>query len=401
MAFASFLKFDVKQIPRNFSKLLVESFDPYAVCFRLLDGQTFPATPFDVHATLVFNGHEYNKVHAAWLKEWKLQKNNPELTRMPDFILTQKDRGDSFKRNFIIYLIASLDWCKFIVDKLITSVRHYKESTAAKGRVENDLCAPSFSPALSLDKPVGEAEILGDTLVSNASIIVKKEEHHEDVVLDQPKSVTKKDHSMPSCSLGLGLSQPDSQSPVPYNTSVPNLSATVVNEDDGIEDDNDSAPLRFPLRNTSQVNRELSVKKPADRKPKEGNEPASKKGETTGSKVPSPHNAKEPAGQSKQALGAARTPEKLAEVGPSGALKKQQPENLSLAYCSSYVIRLTKLNNELSQDKLTISEYVFGKVEDVANSEPLFDSCGDKEATGVSMVTLRPGEQLKKNVIDI
>jgi len=62
------------------------------------------------------------------------------------------------------------------------------------------------------------------------------------------------------------------------------------------------------------VNPELSVKKPSDKKPKEDEEPTSKKGEvrkqsikikkptlqqqqTTSSKVP--HNAKEPAGQRK------------------------------------------------------------------------------------------------------
>ena len=66
------------------------------------------------------------------------------------------------------------------------------------------------------------------------------------------------------------------------------------------------------------MNPELSVKKPSDKKPKEDEEPTSKKGEvrkqsikikkptlqqqTTGSKVPSPHNAKELAGWSKQAL---------------------------------------------------------------------------------------------------
>jgi len=63
------------------------------------------------------------------------------------------------------------------------------------------------------------------------------------------------------------------------------------------------------------VNCELSVKKPAEEKPKEDDKLASKKGEvrkqsikikkstlqwhTTSLKVPSLHNAKEPAGQSK------------------------------------------------------------------------------------------------------
>jgi len=41
MAFASFLKVDLKQIVRKFSQWLVVSFDPYAVCFRLLIGRHF------------------------------------------------------------------------------------------------------------------------------------------------------------------------------------------------------------------------------------------------------------------------------------------------------------------------------------------------------------------------
>ncbi|KAJ8420955.1 hypothetical protein Cgig2_025809 [Carnegiea gigantea] len=224
---------------------------------------------------------------------------------MSKFILAEKDKGESFKRNFIVHLvncffsgpknrycsksilkyvkdvsqIASLDWYQFIVNELITSVRHYKESTASKGKANNDLYAPSFSPTLPFDKPDGEAEILGDTLVSDARIIIEKKEHREDVVLDQPKSITKKDASILSYSLGLELSQPDNQNPVPQTTSVPNPSTIGVDEDDGIEDDEDGAPFRFPLRNTSQVNHEHSIKKPAEKKPKEDDEFSSKKGE--------------------------------------------------------------------------------------------------------------------------
>ena len=117
--------------------------------------------------------------------------------------------------------------------------------------MNNDLCAPSFCPTFPLDKPDGEAKILGDTLVSDASIIVEKEEHREDVMLDQPNSVTRKDDSIPSYSLGLGPSRSDSQSPLPQTISVPDLSTAGVNEDDAIEDEDDSAPLRFSLRNTS------------------------------------------------------------------------------------------------------------------------------------------------------
>ena len=38
MGFASFLKVDLKQNHGKFSKWLIESFDPYTVCFRLSDG---------------------------------------------------------------------------------------------------------------------------------------------------------------------------------------------------------------------------------------------------------------------------------------------------------------------------------------------------------------------------
>ncbi|KAJ8425626.1 hypothetical protein Cgig2_024281 [Carnegiea gigantea] len=84
---------------------------------------------------------EYDKVHATWFNECKIEHNAPELTRMPEFSVAKKVRGKSFKRNFIIYLvncffsgpkncycsksivkyvkdvnqIASLDWSKFVL----------------------------------------------------------------------------------------------------------------------------------------------------------------------------------------------------------------------------------------------------------------------------------------------
>ncbi|KAJ8434824.1 hypothetical protein Cgig2_033546 [Carnegiea gigantea] len=244
MRFASFLKDDLKHIPGKSSKWLVESFDPYAVCFRLLDGQKFPIIAFNVYVTLgvPLGGIEIIKITKSSMNEEYNETEEPLL--------------------------------QFILDKLINSVRHYKESTVAKGKGNNDLCASSFSPTLPLDKPDGEAEIPGDTLLSDSSIIIEKEEQREDVVLDQPKSIMKKNDS-----ISLGLSQPDNQSPVPQTTFVPDLSTAGVNEDDGIEDDDDGAPLRFPLKNTSQVNCELNIKKAAKKKPKEGDKPSSKKGE--------------------------------------------------------------------------------------------------------------------------
>ncbi|KAJ8420267.1 hypothetical protein Cgig2_004592 [Carnegiea gigantea] len=341
---------------------------------------------------------------------------------MSEFILAKKDGGESFNRNLVncffsgpknryysksilkyvkdVSQITSLGWCQFILEKLITSVRHYKESKATKGvhlygplfflMVSSPIqqcsaCAPSSSPILPLHKPDNEAQIPRTILVANASVIIEKEDHHEDVLLDQPNNVMKKDDSIPSYSLGLGLSQPDSQSPVPQTTSMP---------------DPNTAGKRMM--------------------------------QTTGSKIPSPHNAKEPAQQSKQALSseaqakaatakggvkrtgvsktnwwgeskvisqgeahyaeqyrekiiialtakqaveqkkgslradsvlqatnsskpnlikevlpekndekrvdAIRTPKKLEDVGPSDALRKRWPKNLPLAYYSLYVI---------------------------------------------------------------
>ncbi|KAJ8425637.1 hypothetical protein Cgig2_024292 [Carnegiea gigantea] len=217
MGFASFLKVDLKQIPVKFSKWLVESFDPYAVCFRCLNGQNFPVTTFNVYVTLGVPSEEKEN-----------HRNHQSILKYV------KD----------VSQIACLDWWQYVLDKLITSFRHYKESKATKGdKASNDTGAPSFRPKLPLHKPDSEDQIPGTTLVVDANIIVEKEEHCEDVVLDHPNNFMKKDDSVPSYSLGLGLSQPNSQSPIPQTTSVPNPNTIRVNEDD-----NDGAPLRFPLR---------------------------------------------------------------------------------------------------------------------------------------------------------
>ncbi|KAJ8425639.1 hypothetical protein Cgig2_024294 [Carnegiea gigantea] len=251
--------------------------------------------------------------------------------------------------------IASLDWWQFILDKLITNIRHYKESKATKGVHFDNLlfflivssliqqCSPCL--ILPLHKPDSEDHISGTTLVIDASVIVEKEDHCEDVVLDHPNNFMKKDDSVPSYSLVLGLSTSDSQSPIPQTTSVPHPNTAGVNEDD----DDEVLPEK----------------------------------------------------DDEKRVGVVRTPERLDEVGPSDALRKREPDNLLLAYCSPYVIRLTKLDSELSQDELVIFEYVFGKVEDVGDSEPLFDGCSDNEANTISMATLKPGEEVKTNVIDI
>ncbi|KAJ8420502.1 hypothetical protein Cgig2_024707 [Carnegiea gigantea] len=110
MGFASFLKVNQKQIPGKFSKWLVECFDPYAVCFRLPYGQKFPIAAFDMYMTMgvPFGGSGVIKI-------------------------TKSSTDEEYDEVNDVTQIASLDWCQFVLDKLITSVRHYKESTAAKG----------------------------------------------------------------------------------------------------------------------------------------------------------------------------------------------------------------------------------------------------------------------------
>jgi len=72
-----------------------------------------------------------------------------------------------------------------------------------KRKANNDNGAPSSSPTLPLHRLDSEAKIPRTTLVANASVIVEKEDHHEDVLLDQPYNIMKKDDSIPSYSLGL------------------------------------------------------------------------------------------------------------------------------------------------------------------------------------------------------
>ncbi|KAJ8423860.1 LOW QUALITY PROTEIN: hypothetical protein Cgig2_027121 [Carnegiea gigantea] len=107
MGYASFLKVDLKQILGKFSKWLVEIFDPYSICFRLPNGQKFSITTFNVYMTLgvpirgrqimeitkFSMDEEYDLVHVAWFKEWKIDRNALELTHHKP---NKADGGPSF-----------------------------------------------------------------------------------------------------------------------------------------------------------------------------------------------------------------------------------------------------------------------------------------------------------------
>ncbi|KAJ8434778.1 LOW QUALITY PROTEIN: hypothetical protein Cgig2_003106 [Carnegiea gigantea] len=273
-----------------------------------------------------------------------------------------------------------------------------------KQKANNNLYAPSFSPTLPLHKPDGEAQISGGPLVADASIIVEKGDHCEDVVLDQPNSVMKKENIIPLYSLGLRLSQPDSQSPT---NSVPDPSTARANKDDGREDDDNGAPSRFLLRNTSQVNRQLRIKKYAENKPKQGDESFSKKGDfrkhsvkpttesSIGEKMIIASTIKQAVEQQKGSPRAYRKRQAPYSNKPKLTKEVLPKKDHEKPYCFPYVIWLTKLDGELSRDELLISKYIFGKVEDVD------DSCSDKEATRASTATLKPGEELEMDVINI
>ena len=60
------------------------------------------------------------------------------------------------------------------------------------------------------------------------------------------------------------------------------------------------------------------------------------------------------------------TPGNVEEVGSLAGMRKRQPEKLPIAYCLSYSIRLTKLDDKLSEDEVLISKYAFDNVKYVA-----------------------------------
>ncbi|KAJ8421368.1 LOW QUALITY PROTEIN: hypothetical protein Cgig2_025251 [Carnegiea gigantea] len=268
MQFASFLKVNIK----------------------LLDGQKFPVIAFDVCVTLgvPFGGREIMEITKSSTDEE--YDENGKLSRMPYNSLEcqssfwpKKTGGESFKRNFIIYLVNcfingpknryySKSILKYVKEgSQIASLdysRRYKKSKAAKEDKEssND-GAPSFRPTLTLQKLDSEDQFLGTTSVAAPALLLKRK--------TTPNDVIKKYDSIPSCSLVLGLNQLDSKIPIPQTTSTPDPNTTKVNEDD--VNDDEGALLRFPLKDTSQLNCELSIKKPDWNRPKEGDKPLPKR----------------------------------------------------------------------------------------------------------------------------
>ncbi|KAJ8424730.1 hypothetical protein Cgig2_011962 [Carnegiea gigantea] len=196
--------------------------------------EKFQMTAIDVYLTL-----DVPIVENKFLKSISLPstKNIKRITILSSLLKYVKDMSQ----------ITSQDWCQFILEKLISNVRHYKERKAAK--------------VVHFDGPL--------FFVIASSPIQQ--------VMDQAKQELKKASSISSFTLVLGVSQPDTQSPVPTSRSVPDQN--IVRETDNDKDDDDDAPLRFPLRQTSSVNCDLSIKEPPENKSKAGEKSAHKKGE--------------------------------------------------------------------------------------------------------------------------
>ncbi|KAJ8424499.1 hypothetical protein Cgig2_020044 [Carnegiea gigantea] len=242
MGFVSFLKVHLKQIPG-----------------KLPDAQKFSASTFDVYVTLGVSFHgmqiveitksliddEYDEVNAVWFKEWMIDQNAWNSLECQ----TEKDEGESFKKNFVIHLVncffsglknrycsksvlkyvknvnrIALDFSTTIMKKAIANLHsaHMKfKNIQKKQQPEKHDGGPSFSHTLALHEPDTKAENSATTSVVDIRVSVEKEDHCENVFMDQAKKETNKDNNIPSFSLGLGLSQPNRQSPVPYSTSVP------------------------------------------------------------------------------------------------------------------------------------------------------------------------------------
>ena len=121
MGFGGFLHLQVIELPGDLCKWLVDRFDPYSVSLYISQYKRIEITPMDVHITLAlpiggkkveeYYGNKpkdatYNQVLDAWRKDWNLKDGTPKLNQMPQYILRHADAGESFKRNFVMYMVS-------------------------------------------------------------------------------------------------------------------------------------------------------------------------------------------------------------------------------------------------------------------------------------------------------
>ncbi|KAJ8444771.1 hypothetical protein Cgig2_011733 [Carnegiea gigantea] len=103
------------------SRMSSSRFDPYSVTLYISLDKKIEITPMDVHITLALpiggrkveefyekkpKDAKYNEVLDAWRKDRNSQDEAPKLSQMPQYILSQADAEESFKRNFIMYMVS-------------------------------------------------------------------------------------------------------------------------------------------------------------------------------------------------------------------------------------------------------------------------------------------------------
>ncbi|KAJ8424963.1 hypothetical protein Cgig2_000550 [Carnegiea gigantea] len=216
MGFASFLKVDLKQILGKFS-----NFDPYAICFELPDGKKFLVTLFDIHMMPLFN---------LGLGLSQLKSQSPIVMSMS---IADADIGGERDE-------------------------HHEEVVQDHPKQESkkDDSTPSFSLGLGLSQLDSQSSFAASTsILDQKTISEKDDDHQEEVVKDQ-------------ANLGLVLSQPDNQSLAPTSKFAPDTKITGEKDDD--HEDGDVASLRSSLRDSTQANRDLTIKKVPGNKSKVG-----------------------------------------------------------------------------------------------------------------------------------
>ncbi|KAJ8422173.1 hypothetical protein Cgig2_026450 [Carnegiea gigantea] len=164
MGFAGFLHLQVTELSGDLCKWLVDRFDPYSVTLYISPDKRIEITPMDVHITLAlpirgrkvreFYGKKpkdatYNEVFDAWRKDSNLQDGTPKQSQMPQHILSQTDAWESFKRNFVMYMVS----CFFNGSKNIHYSPYFAMNVAYVGDIASiDWCHTPLIDYVNLSK---------------------------------------------------------------------------------------------------------------------------------------------------------------------------------------------------------------------------------------------------------
>jgi len=163
LGFQFLLSLRIEKIPSRLARWLVESFDTCRRAIKLCGGDELRIGEEDVYLTMGFprgskpvsEARKNDKgVYLQILDEWKGQWGGvlPKTHQLLSQMKSQKQGGDLFKRNFIVYLVSTLikghqslrvnhivikslvnleevkglNWCEFTLDSLITCTDKWK-----------------------------------------------------------------------------------------------------------------------------------------------------------------------------------------------------------------------------------------------------------------------------------